>query len=111
MNVTTQNGRDFISKLARFINADDRIRASWDEAAGRDAAFDGGEWSGPACERMAEADADAAARRLGFASAELAREVAHACGVRVSSGLFLHEGIPTCDVDVDAVRATLRFVP
>lgn len=89
----SRNRRRFVLLLARFLRHDDEIRASWAEAAARDAAFDGGEWSGPGCERLAERDADARAQILGFANAELARDLAHRFGITASAPAFLYEGI------------------
>ncbi len=72
----TSNKRILINRLVRFTNAVESIEQQHAEALYADAGFDGGEFSGPAHARMAQKDADRAARRLGFANAELASEIA-----------------------------------
>lgn len=62
-----------IARLNEFLHHEIALRASWAEAADRDAAFDGGEFSGPASERAAERDIEALAQRLGFSSADAVR--------------------------------------
>jgi hypothetical protein len=52
-----------------------RIFARWDEAAVRDRAFDGGEWSGPAALRSACDEAAELAAAHGFTLAELDAEL------------------------------------
>ena len=68
----TANTRRIIRLLVRFQNAVDAAQARWDDAADRDAAFDGGEFSGPACGRAFERESHAIARRFGFADADVA---------------------------------------
>ncbi len=80
--------RRLILKLARFARRCDEIHAAWDEAATRDAGFDGGEFSGPACSDAAERECDAAAQRLGFATADLAYRAMPVLGLVWRVGMF-----------------------
>ncbi len=74
----TQNKRRFVTTIVRFLNACDAIEQRMYEAMDADAAFDGGEFSGPANARAARRQMDAVAMRLGFASALVAEQVADA---------------------------------
>ena len=72
----TNDKRNLITKLARFVNEHDALNGDWFETADRDAAFDGGEFSGPACMRALDRALDRAARRFGFRDAVLALHLA-----------------------------------
>lgn len=65
----------------RFLLAVDTAREQWSEAAEMDAAFDAGEWSGPACERMFNAEVERTAQRFGFVNSAVAYTVAHLLNV------------------------------
>jgi len=52
-----------------------QIINDWDEAADRDAGFDAGEFSGPACARSADAEIIKLAERHGFTQEDVIREV------------------------------------
>lgn len=58
------------------------IEAKWAEAASRDAAFDAGEFSGPASARAAEREIEAMAAEYPFSVEEINREI----------GVIAHEG-------------------
>lgn len=64
-----------ILRLVRLDNRCDAIEDAAAESYDRDAAFDGGEFSGPAIARQVLRAQNAEARRLGFASAQLASDV------------------------------------
>lgn len=68
----TDDRKRLVAKLMRFTNAVDALHAEMMLAAELDAGFDGGEWSGPAHERMFVRDCDAIAARLGFKNADVA---------------------------------------
>lgn len=72
----TENKRRAILIAARFVNAVDTERERADESFEMSSLFDAGEFSGPASEREFNFRCDAAARRLGFADAEVAYTVA-----------------------------------
>lgn len=87
----TVNEARMVALCARFLNAVDVANENWAVAAEMDAAFDAGEFSGPACWRAFEADCDRLARRFGFGSAAVAYTVAEMLGVRVSPAWMGHE--------------------
>ena len=58
------------------------IEAKWAEAASRDAAFDAGEFSGPASARAAEREIEAMAAEYPFSVEEINKEI----------GAIYHEG-------------------
>ena len=78
----TSNKRRIVTLAARFRNYVETIEAAHAEGAGYDAGFDAGEFSGPAHWRAFAKDADQIARRLGFASFDVANAVALSVGVR-----------------------------
>ena len=63
------------------------------EAAEMDAAFDGGEFSGPAGARALARERDRLARRFGFADADALEQVARGLGLaRVGMPAWMHFG-------------------
>jgi hypothetical protein len=108
--MASSNLRLFVRRLARYLNAEERIEQAWSEAYGRDRQFDGGEFSGPATVRAIEKASDAAAERLGFVNAETARSLAYAFGVRTNSDFFLNTGVPNLPgLDVRKIEASRRY--
>jgi hypothetical protein len=83
--------RRLVLKLVRFQNAVDVAAAGWDEAAAQDAAFDGGEFSGPGCQRMFARDERALAQRIGFQTAEAAYMAAQVLGCITRVPAWMHE--------------------
>jgi hypothetical protein len=73
--------RRLLRLFIRFENAAAAAEARWAEVADQDAAFDAGEFSGPAAWRALEGDRDRIARRLGFASAAVLQDAAAALNV------------------------------
>jgi hypothetical protein len=71
----TNNQRRLVQKLVRYMNASEAIEQRMYESMEIDAAFDGGEFSGPALARAARRQMTAAAVRLGFASAVVAEQI------------------------------------
>lgn len=74
----TQNERKLILKLVRFQDAVEAIEMQAAEAYDYDSLVDGGEFSGPAISRQAAREADAAAQRFGFRTADAAHMAAQA---------------------------------
>lgn len=71
----TDAKRRLVLKLVRLQNAAEDLSAKYDEAYEHDSAFDAGEFSGPAIERMRQGDCDRLARRFGFISMRVADHV------------------------------------
>jgi hypothetical protein len=86
----TTNERRIIRIAVRFQNAVDAARDRYAEAYEYDAAFDGGEFSGPSLQREEERERDRIAQRLGFASAEVAYAVAERVGAVVEYPVWVH---------------------
>lgn len=93
--------RRMLNLLIRFDNALDVARERMLEDLDMDAQFDGGEFSGPAHHREFECEADRLAQRFGFASADVAFDVANALGVRFNgcSATYMGETMPIPDPD------------
>jgi hypothetical protein len=87
------NRRRFLRLLVRFQNAVDAAEARSAEAASIDAAFDAGEFSGPACRRAFERESDRLAQRFGFADADLAYAAVGLVGATLHQPAILH-GFP-----------------
>lgn len=102
----TAHVRKLITRIARFQVREDAIIERWDAALAEDRAFDYGEFSGAGAYRMAQREADALARSLGFASAYAAHEAAALLNVGTRDH-FLNTGVPNLpDMDVDAAIAS-----
>jgi hypothetical protein len=89
----TTNERRIIRIAVRFQNAVDATRARYAEAYEHDAAFDGGEFSGPAIAAREVRERDRIAQRFGFADADVAYEVAARLRALVDhpTWVYMHE--------------------
>lgn len=76
----TKHARRLITLAIRFQNRVDAARYAAAEVYEMDSRVDGGEFSGPAIERDLARERDRIAQRLGFASADLAYDVAKLVG-------------------------------
>lgn len=74
----SSNERRLILKLVRFQLACEILEADHNEAFHYDSGFDGGEFSGPAHWKAVKRGCDALAQRFGFASADVADQIASA---------------------------------
>jgi hypothetical protein len=81
--------RRLVALLVRFDNGLEALEQRAAEAYEMDSAFDAGEFSGPAIERELVRKADRLAQRLGFASCEVAEQIAaHLRLPRVGGGFW-----------------------
>ncbi|HET9024816.1 MAG TPA: hypothetical protein VFN64_09605 [Burkholderiaceae bacterium] len=93
----TTSERRLILKLTRFQNAVDRLEDEYAADAERDAAFDGGEWSGPATWRAFQRAADDLAQRFGFENADVALRAAEHVGAVITNApahLYTNDAAP-----------------
>jgi hypothetical protein len=88
--------RRLILKLARLENAVERYLEDSADVREADMQFDGGEWSGPGWDRLEEEHRDKLARRFGFATYDVAMDVAQFLGVVTPRPLLvvMHENTP-----------------
>jgi hypothetical protein len=96
-----QSVRDVAIKAAE-------VYAAWDDGAERDAAFDGGEFSGPACSRHADAEVEALAAANGFTFDEVQTELLRLSNEPSCDALGYHN-FPRGAADPHCTRCGLAF--
>jgi hypothetical protein len=96
-----QTIQDVVAKAAE-------IYAAWDEGAERNAAFDGGEFSGPACDRHADAEVKALAMTNGFTFDEVQTELLRLSNEPSCEALGYHN-FPRGAADPHCTRCGLTF--
>lgn len=79
----TMTKRQLVSRLVRFLTRVEEHHQEIEEIYAFDSQVDGGEFCGPALGRQFERDCNDIARRLGFASADVADEVARRFHVHI----------------------------